>query len=1024
MFIDFLKDYMDHIRAIELSFYVNVDASTCINAIKGFFLHSVSLSFKYIVTFQWMRDLIELPILAKETFSLIINQHTVFEPWKESVTLEPNFYSVNDQPNNYTGIITGFFNGLVVALPCSVGHIYAIRLWLINGRQTGIAGISGLLFGQFLFFAAVLLGFESLITPFLNYEIVILVFGMLFLGFVILDMISQSDYYILDFQNQNHYLLKSFVVAFILGWLEKGCIFTFLGDITVTHSNHILQGASNNFFFGNVLYLVGLIVGSVCWTAVLGFMFFKLMSFLQQLMAKVRPDVIFIQRQKITNIIFTFILTVFWCNSVPYYGLDYLITGPLGFLYQDRSTEVARSKPYYLMFAATQIHKSDPSTGAPLRKLDDPYDGFLYGGTTFDDEFWMPYFGLELSLDVDCYKHLFEQDIQNLETADYMDLDEAREQLARENKEKYKIETYDYQVEVENDIKKLRVPNRSLLGNYHNLEAGDSGLILDAENHLLTPLTLRKQVHMESFLDKVFRPDSRCKQMDFVTALPYDTFLDDLEDVQEARTDHEFRDRYTHNALYRILSKINFHLIISGGQLPSTKLTDEDELNLARSRAILHRYVNSIRTYRKAMAQRTMVEKVYNQQFKGDIHYLRRFDEITLDYNRFELFLGQLNENKGKKVVKYDIPKYNERQNENSVFLHEELSKHYDQQRKSDIKTIRKEPLKYLLKKKIYGIPVSDDIRKRQAVGRITANKIQKWNNKKLTLALKKRTDMIYQRLLVLNDTAPLYIGWDNQLHKFLIKTPKLPTKFNAANITDPVDPGLYDNTDLSEDELFEQQNTSISDPNLQNQVPSATSPDLDLQNQVPAATSPDLDLQTQTSTDKKPKYYHIEAWSPAIKNAQVASTQRIFKLPFLNLTKKEEIDIRRLTDLVPKSLSFAQLNANRDPRSKAKPKQESAYHTFKWSLEPKVFERFPNYNWYWLEFDPIPPIDEPEEAKLVFPEKARCFRSLNLTDVLPPQLDGFAWPGVMDPGISLLFQDNLREQYTDVLYSLVYLTD
>lgn len=1003
MFIDFLKDYMDHMRSIELSFYRDVDWSTWINAIQGFIWYSVSLSFKYIVTFQWMRDLIELPILAKETFSLIINQHTVLEPWKESVTLEPNFYSVNDQPNNYTGIITGFFNGLVVAIPCSVGHIYAIRLFLINGLTAGIAAISGTLFGQFLFFAAVLLGFESLITPFLNYEIVILFLGLVFFGFVIADIINQSNFYTFELKKNKHQLFKSFAVAFILGWLEKGCIFTFLGDITVTHSNHILQGASNNFFFGNVLYLVGLIVGSVCWTVVFGFMFVKLTYFLSELLFKAMPKLMLGQTQKITHLITVLILTVFCFNSVPYYGLDYLVTGPLGFLYQDRGSEVTRSHPYYLMLANLQVDNVDHFTGEAIRITEDPYDGFLYGNPTFDDEFWMPYSSTELSLDVDSYKSNFELDLQNLEISQYLDpeeIDDDDQGLAR-----YEVSTVDRRYELEDSLEPVIVPDRTLLDNYHNIDAEKYGLDKQVDSR---GGTQQQRNQMETLLDKVFRPDSRNKQVDFRTSLPYESHLDEISEVLEARIEDEYRNRYTHNALYKILSKINFHLIISAGQLPSTKLTDEDEFNLARSRTILHRYVNSIRTYRKGMTNRTMVEKVYNQQFKGDINYIRRFDEITLDYDRFELFLGKLNENKGKKVLKYDIPKYNERTNENSIFMHEELSKHYDQQRQSDINTMSKKPLKYLYKNKRYG--VLRKIRKKPILDTTTSQEIKQFDNQQLTLALQKRTDMIYQRLLFLNDTAPLYIGWDNQLHKFLIKTPTLPTKFNAANITDPVDPGLDDDTDFSTDDILEQQSTSISDPNLQNQIPEAT--------------SADLDLEDQTSTDQKPKYYHIEAWSPAIKNAKVASTQRIFKLPFTTLSKKEEMDIRKLTDLIPKSKSAEEENKNMDPRNKDKPKKESFYHIFKWYVEGDTFKRLPNYNWYWLEFDPIPIIDEPRPNEVQYQHTDYSYRSLHLADVLPPKLDGFAWPGVMDPGVAFLIQDNLRDIFNDSIYTLFYLTD
>ena len=998
MFIDFLKDYMDHIRSIEFSFYRDVDLSTWINAIKGFIWYSLSLSFNYIVTFQWMHNIIELPILAKETFSMIINQHTVLEPWKEFITLEPNFYSVNDQPTttNYTGIITGWFNGLVVAIPCSVGHIYACRLFLINGLTGGIAAISGTVLGQLLFFASVLLGLESLVTPFLNYEIVMLFLGMVFLGFVIADMMSQPNFYDFGLKKNKHQGFKSFAVALILGWLEKGCVFTFVGDLTVTHSNHMLQGASNNFFFGNVLYLVGLIVGSIFWTALVGFVFVKLTYFFSDCLFKAMPKLMVSQVQKITHMITVCIMTVFCFNSIPYYGLDYLLTGPLGFVYQDRGSQVARSQPYYLMLAGVQIDNVNHSTGETFRLMEDPYDGFLYGNPTFDDEFWMPYASLSLSLDVESYKNTFEFDLQNIELAQYLDpeeIDDDDPTLGR-----YETTTIDRQFELEDEP--INVPPRTLLDNYHNIDAEKYGRRKKGDNR---GGTMQQRNQMETLLKKVFRLDNDCKQIDFLTALPYELYGDNISEVVDARLEDEYRYRYTHSALYKILSTINFHLIISPGQLPSTKLTHDDELNLARSRAILHRYVNSIRTYRKGLTNRTMVEKVYNQQFKGDIDYIRRFDEITVDYDRFELFLGQFNENKGKKVLKYDIPKYNERQNENSVFMHEELSKHYNEQRQNYIATMRKKPLKYLRKNKQYGIRFFRSVRKKPKQAIVTDEEIKQLDNQQMTLALNKRTDMIYQRLLLLNDTAPLYIGWDNQLHKFLIKTPTLPTKLNTANVTDPVDPGSYDVTDFSDDDTLEDEITSnlISEPNEQNQTP----------------------------TDKMPNYYHIEAWSPAIKNAKVSSTerilksQRIFKLPFTTLTKKEEMDIRKLIDLIPKS-SQDMKDFKMDPVKGTKGIKDRGYHVLKWLFEGDTFKRLPNYNWYWLEYDPILQMDEPQPSELEYVKDDFSYKSLHLSDVLPPKLDGFAWPGVMDPGIAFLIQDNLRDTLYDSLYTLFYVSD
>lgn len=197
----------------------------------------------------------------------------------------------------------------------------------------------------------------------------------------------------------------------------------------------------------------------------------------------------------------------------------------------------------------------------------------------------------------------------------------------------------------------------------------------------------------------------------------------------------QFREKYFANPIYKTFIYLDMHSFLAG-QIKSSNLTPADEVNLFKRRIILQNYLNSIQIYKPLFktTKQSYSEKVYNQQFKGSLSVVRHFNSIKLNEN-----IHQNDSNKMKqKVLKFDQPKYNEFPNENQIMLHEELN-----------------PNEF----------------ERLPEPNLSNNK-NKYNPEK----------SIPGEYLTLNNTTPLYIGWDGLLRKFLVKTPNIPDNFKSGD--------------------------------------------------------------------------------------------------------------------------------------------------------------------------------------------------------------------------------------------------
>ena len=690
------------------------------------------------------------------------------------------FLFLDNCPLNSKNLLTGFLNSFFLVLPFSVSQFLSIRAFLINGLWAGISAASGTILGQLTFFCCILFGIEFFIVPFLNFEGIMVSLGLLFLINIIYKLIHTPNMAILNF-SQKKQLLEFFKLNFILAWLEQGCICSYFGNLTFNASPNLIQSNDSNeyFFLTNFIYLTGILLGSIAWTALFGFLILKIRNFIAN---TIITKISFITLNQRLHSISLILITILGFSSIPYYGFDYLLYGPLGFIYEDKALETIQPKTGYAI--------SSGSSDQPLLSIAlDPLP--------FDKIPPLNVFPPEMgTLKYEQYRlesELFWKNRSFFRRTDPL----ANTHRPLTN---YKV----------NEMEELpfEIPNYES----ENLDFYDLPIKFFQKN----------EQNIEMLLDSLFRDD--------VYLSSRDKNSDQSKSSKITQVHHLFREKYYRNPFYRALINFDMHGFLDG-QPKSTKLTASDEMDLFQRRIILQNYLTSMQEYKLSIlnTKQSYAEKVYNQQFKGSLSHIRHFNAINLNYN----FKQTDNTTElARKVLKFDLPRYNEFSNETKLFLHEELEP-----------IVGEEPSKYLL----------------------------------------------------LNNTAPLYVGWDGELRKFLVKVPGIPEKLELG--------------DQSEEKL---ESTLLKFKNEENII---------------------KNYQT-----KPPIYFSFQSWSPAVENIKTyLSSQNTLQLPSVSLSSNELENLKEALNFEMSLRTNSNLGKNVTEALTDK-------------TTDSLLSRLPTYDWHWTK--------------------------------------------------------------------------
>ena len=254
------------------------------------------------------------------------------------------------------------------------------------------------------------------------------------------------------------------------------------------------------------------------------------------------------------------------------------------------------------------------------------------------------------------------------------------------------------------------------------------------------------------------------------------------------------------NFLYKRLFNLDMDLFLN--RKPKAQiLTTNQEKNIFLKRQILSNYYNTLRDYKKVpyyemfkdvcFGTKSYADRVYNQQFQGTLKIIRRLFAITV---------SDVENPRQDKVLKYDQPLYNEFNYKKTPILHEELIHGLE---KIQLKNKTIDSLSLQSKKPVTTLDFSS------LEAPVDRNQVRQTNNTKspgqgqqswpasnsdtinngVTLSEQidskeplQQPSVKFKPFIRLENPIPLYAGWDNDLRRFVITNRLLPRKYTGTS--------------------------------------------------------------------------------------------------------------------------------------------------------------------------------------------------------------------------------------------------
>lgn len=593
-----------------------------------FFFQNIKILVLNFFSFSWIKNFIQFPIYIPQINESILREQFFFE----------NFNSINpyfqDQSLNTNKLFIGFLNGLFLALPCSCSNLIFIRRFLIQGKIAGFFALLGNIIGQVFFIGAILFGFRELIFPFVTFQPFLFVLGIGVLVRTLYFMIHEKGFKQINISEKSS-LIKIFLLNFFLIWTEQSCVYQFLGNINFGPESTILEGffSSNfqNFFLIHVTYLSGIFLGGIFFNLIIVYILQNCAEFIQ-LRFRILKSSFLISSN---FILLSAILTLSF-SSIPYYGLDYLLTSPLGFIPQDKNFRNTIFSQYNIkdpvgMFGYFSLNMDTSTYGRGLYFKEPGFESF--------EE--LNYSGEYANFIRQGYIPLFTQ--YKKQASKFTDLLIQKKNDANDYKEYLKKKKESY-----NETEFFSYPTFYIMDENFNPSLYFERRY-DWNYKKLQNLPFKMTV--ERGLNRLFFRD------DFFITSP--------------KISKIVKKKFYSNPIYKFLLNTDIDFFLNRDLNVSNSI---DEKKLHKKRLIINRYTDSLRFYTLLPyanefqyffnGTKSFADRIYNQQFKGTLKIVRRL---------FSISFYSINENKNNIILKYDQPLFTENQTRKNLY-HEELS--------------------------------------------------------------------------------------------------------------------------------------------------------------------------------------------------------------------------------------------------------------------------------------------------------------------------------------------------------------
>jgi hypothetical protein len=334
-----IKDYVEVVhKLIETDPNFNITTYYDFGSILTFVILSGKDLIGKFLSFQWFQTIWSIPTLIPDIASAMISEISIFDGYFQNTqTLLESPISYGN--NNFfiycsEKFMIGLLNSVFLCLPTSIAHIITLRRFVMQGLEAGFISGLGTIAGNIVWIGSIVFGLRFVVIPWLSLDLF-----RAFLGFVLIVKYMWDSYTERRMVLEDLSKYKIFFLTFLLSFTEQTTIYPFLSNLSLGSDSTLLESfPTENFYefgFVHLCYLLGILVGSLsllqftCWfwenPAFQIYMWF-ISSF------KTTTSVY----SKFVNLTFLYLTMICAISNIAYFGLDYTLTNPLGFVHEDR----------------------------------------------------------------------------------------------------------------------------------------------------------------------------------------------------------------------------------------------------------------------------------------------------------------------------------------------------------------------------------------------------------------------------------------------------------------------------------------------------------------------------------------------------------------------------------------------------------------------------------------------------------------------------------------------------------------
>ena len=335
-----VKDYVEVIhKLIETDTSFKISNYSDLGPIITYSLITIKEFIVNIFNFSWLKSIWDLPVIIPDLSSAMISEISVLDGYLH------NAFNFLDKPISYGDTNTviyslekfsiGLINSLFLFIPTGASNLITLRRFVMQGLEAGyIAGL-GSICGNILWISSIIFGWRFFVIPWLSLDIFRYLLGFILLIKYMWESYSEKKIDITSSSTKQ----KIFFLNFLLSLTEQTSVYPFISNISIGPESSLLESfpAQNYFEFISIhgAYILGLTIGCLsflhfsCWfweNPAFKLYMWVISSF------KISTNLYY----KALNFIFLYLTMICAISNIPYYGLDYTITNPLGFVQDDR----------------------------------------------------------------------------------------------------------------------------------------------------------------------------------------------------------------------------------------------------------------------------------------------------------------------------------------------------------------------------------------------------------------------------------------------------------------------------------------------------------------------------------------------------------------------------------------------------------------------------------------------------------------------------------------------------------------